>query len=35
MPWPCEEPERVDQLRAAVGIEPFQEYVARFAPGGR
>ncbi|WP_346097768.1 DUF6624 domain-containing protein [Streptomyces olivaceiscleroticus] len=35
MPWPCEESERVDELRAAVGIEPFQEYVARFAPGGR
>lgn len=30
VPWPCEEPERVDELRAEVGIEPFGEYVARF-----
>ncbi|MEU6056570.1 DUF6624 domain-containing protein [Streptomyces sp. NPDC047097] len=30
--WPCEEPERLDQLRAEVGIEPFEVYVARFAP---
>ncbi|GHF09760.1 MULTISPECIES: DUF6624 domain-containing protein [Streptomyces] len=30
VPWPCEEPERVDELRAGVGIEPFGEYVARF-----
>ncbi|MFD8998685.1 DUF6624 domain-containing protein [Streptomyces abikoensis] len=32
VPWPCEEPERVDELRAAVGIEPFAAYVARHAP---
>lgn len=31
LPWPCEEPERVDELRAEVGIEPFDEYVARFS----
>ncbi|MGW2089913.1 DUF6624 domain-containing protein [Streptomyces sp. NPDC001880] len=31
LPWPCEEPERMDALRAEVGIEPFDEYVARFA----
>jgi hypothetical protein len=31
VPWPCEEPERVDELRAEVGIEPFDEYVARFS----
>ncbi|GAA2729020.1 DUF6624 domain-containing protein [Streptomyces nogalater] len=31
VPWPCEEPERVDELRAQAGIEPFDEYVARFA----
>ncbi|MFD5689514.1 DUF6624 domain-containing protein [Streptomyces rubiginosohelvolus] len=31
VPWPCEEPERVDELRATVGIEPFDEYVARFS----
>ncbi|MGW1075855.1 DUF6624 domain-containing protein [Streptomyces sp. NPDC002537] len=30
VPWPCEEPERVDELRAEAGIEPFAEYVARF-----
>ncbi|MEU6918302.1 DUF6624 domain-containing protein [Streptomyces olindensis] len=30
IPWPCAEPERVDQLRASVGIEPFDEYVARY-----
>jgi hypothetical protein len=30
VPWPCVEPERVDELRAEVGIEPFREYVARF-----
>lgn len=30
VPWPCAEPERVDELRAEVGIEPFDEYVARF-----
>ncbi|MFE1959022.1 DUF6624 domain-containing protein [Streptomyces sp. NPDC059479] len=28
--WPCEEPERMDELRAEVGIEPFDEYVAKF-----
>ncbi|MDI3407925.1 DUF6624 domain-containing protein [Streptomyces cavernicola] len=31
VPWPCEEPERMDELRAASGIEPFAEYVAQFA----
>ncbi|MFJ5590462.1 DUF6624 domain-containing protein [Streptomyces noursei] len=31
VPWPCREPERMDQLRAEVGIPPFDEYVARFA----
>ncbi|MGW2486094.1 DUF6624 domain-containing protein [Streptomyces sp. NPDC001606] len=30
VPWPCEEPERMDELRAEVGIEPFDEYVATF-----
>ncbi|MFI7100108.1 DUF6624 domain-containing protein [Streptomyces sp. NPDC050161] len=30
LPWPCEEPARVDALRAEVGIEPFDAYVARF-----
>ncbi|MEU4898621.1 DUF6624 domain-containing protein [Streptomyces sp. NPDC044780] len=31
VPWPYEEPERMDELRAEVGIEPFDEYVAKFA----
>ncbi|GHH69406.1 hypothetical protein GCM10018793_01800 [Streptomyces sulfonofaciens] len=31
VPWPCEEPERMDELRAEVGIEPFADYVARFS----
>ncbi|MEU7280241.1 DUF6624 domain-containing protein [Streptomyces sp. NPDC045431] len=31
VPWPCEEPERMDELRAEVGIEPFDVYVATFA----
>ncbi|CAL9661566.1 hypothetical protein SUDANB105_07036 [Streptomyces sp. enrichment culture] len=33
VPWPCEEPERVDELRAEVGIEPFDEYVGKFSTG--
>jgi hypothetical protein len=32
VPWPCEDPERLDERRAEVGIEPFDEYTARFAP---
>lgn len=31
-PWPIEEPEGVDQRRAAVGLEPLADYVARFRP---
>ncbi|WUI79218.1 hypothetical protein OHS81_11040 [Streptomyces sp. NBC_00400] len=31
VPWPCEDPERMDVLRGEVGIEPFDEYVAQFA----
>ncbi|MBC2877238.1 MULTISPECIES: DUF6624 domain-containing protein [Streptomyces] len=30
VPWPCEDPERMDERRAEVGIEPFATYVARF-----
>jgi hypothetical protein len=30
VPWPCEDPERTDERRAEVGIEPFDEYVAKF-----
>nr|WP_221462398.1 DUF6624 domain-containing protein [Streptomyces olivoverticillatus] len=32
LPWPCEDPERMDILRAEVGIEPFDVYVAKFSP---
>lgn len=32
VPWPCREPERMDELRAGVGIEPFAAYTARHAP---
>ncbi|GAA2452404.1 hypothetical protein GCM10010433_63320 [Streptomyces pulveraceus] len=32
VPWPCEKPEQLDERRADVGIEPFDEYVAKFAP---
>ncbi|MER6768958.1 DUF6624 domain-containing protein [Streptomyces bacillaris] len=31
VPWPCKKPERMDELRAEVGIEPFDEYVAKFS----
>ncbi|WP_328742780.1 DUF6624 domain-containing protein [Streptomyces caniferus] len=31
VPWPCDDPERMDALRAEAGIEPFKEYVAKFA----
>lgn len=33
VPWPCEHPERMDQRRAEVGLEPFAVHVARHAPG--
>ena len=32
VPWPCEDPERLDERRAQVVIEPFDQYTARFAP---
>ncbi|MFI2347072.1 DUF6624 domain-containing protein [Streptomyces sp. NPDC019443] len=31
VPWPSEDPDRMDALRAEVGIEPFDEYVAKFS----
>ncbi|GHF55552.1 hypothetical protein GCM10010218_41360 [Streptomyces mashuensis] len=34
VPWPCEDPERMDARRAEVGIEPYAAYVARHAPAG-
>lgn len=30
VPWPCEDPERMDERRAEVGLEPFADYIARF-----
>ena len=27
VPWPCADPQRMDERRAAVGIPPFDEYV--------
>ncbi|MCK7621761.1 hypothetical protein MUU72_01220 [Streptomyces sp. RS10V-4] len=30
VPWPCRDPERMDERRAEVGIPPFAEYVAQF-----
>ena len=32
VPWPCEEPDRMDELRAGVGIEPFAVHTRRTAP---
>lgn len=32
VPWPCADPDRVDELRAEVGIEPFAVHTARHAP---
>lgn len=31
VPWPCEDPERMDVRRAAVGLEPFAAHIARHA----
>ncbi|MFI8459525.1 DUF6624 domain-containing protein [Kitasatospora sp. NPDC085464] len=31
IPWPCEEPERMDERRAEAGIPPFAEYIAQFS----
>ncbi|TBO57672.1 hypothetical protein EYS09_21535 [Streptomyces kasugaensis] len=30
VPWPCEQPQHMDKLRAEVGIEPFAEYTAKY-----
>lgn len=32
VPWPCEDPDRMDERRAEVGLEPFAAHVARHAP---
>ncbi len=31
IPWPCIDPPRLDERRASVGIEPFEENAARWA----
>ena len=33
VPWPCEDPERMDDRRAEVGLEPFLDHVTKHAPG--
>jgi hypothetical protein len=33
VPWPCVDPERLDERRAEVGIEPFASHVERHRPG--
>ncbi|MBL7255906.1 DUF6624 domain-containing protein [Paractinoplanes lichenicola] len=32
VPWPCDDPEHMDQRRAAVGLEPYAVHVAKHAP---
>lgn len=32
VPWPCEDPERMDERRAGMGLDPFQVHVTRHAP---
>jgi hypothetical protein len=32
VPWPCDDPERMDARRAEVGLDPFHVHVARHAP---
>ncbi|BCL15544.1 DUF6624 domain-containing protein [Micromonospora sagamiensis] len=32
VPWPCEEPDRLDERRAEVGLAPFAVHVAQHAP---
>lgn len=32
MPWPFQKPDRVEALRAEVGIELFDECIARHSP---
>ncbi|MFI5937045.1 DUF6624 domain-containing protein [Actinoplanes sp. NPDC051494] len=32
LPWPCEDPDRMDERRAEVGLDPFEVHVARHAP---
>lgn len=32
VPWPCEDPDRMDQRRAETGLDPFAVHVAKHAP---
>ncbi|MBM2620615.1 hypothetical protein JIG36_34455 [Actinoplanes sp. LDG1-06] len=32
VPWPCEDPDRMDDRRAEVGLDPFLVHVTRHAP---
>ncbi|OEV30067.1 hypothetical protein AN219_12910 [Streptomyces nanshensis] len=32
VPWPCEDPERLDERRAEAGTEPFRAYTAQHTP---
>jgi hypothetical protein len=32
VPWPCEDPERLDERRAEVGLDSFHVHVSRHAP---
>jgi hypothetical protein len=34
VPWPCEDPERMDERRAEVGLAAFLDHVAQHAPAG-
>jgi hypothetical protein len=35
IPWPCVDPDRLDERRAAVGIEPFATNASRYSPTAR
>lgn len=35
VPWPCVDPERMDQRRAEVGLDPYAVHVAEHAPARR
>lgn len=32
VPWPCEDPERMDERRTGVGLDPFHVHVAKHSP---
>ncbi|MFD1367030.1 DUF6624 domain-containing protein [Actinoplanes sichuanensis] len=35
VPWPCVDPEQMDQRRAEVGLDPYAVHVAKHAPARR